>query len=610
MSSSIDISNEKMFTYKLNSLDTSTKISNTNKSNISPRDKRTKLNQNYSKMVLPSINMSINRIKRRKIIEPDSLMSKFLDNYRPNFSDVNPKLSRIIPKERSRNIRLIKSNSLNNVMQPPRKEMKFNSQRIILSEKDKNKIKLLNDKIKNNDNLLDKIKENIFEYKKIINSINDNNEEQSNSKKEIFIINSNIKPIQRDNIKSYSSKAVGNNISINASDKNISYRRIKNIHIPTATSHNCSKISSGNSSSYKRLRKFTMEESKEKNNPITNLNNTDIDSYQNIISSLFENNIKFQSKIFEEQHNLFDGVYKEYKMLTLDDNFIQVFKLKPIFMKIKYNKKIEETCSLLYNLPKIYLQEYHDLLFNADKSNIPDKKNFLDDYVINEIITLKNNNILLTKVVNYFNKSSEVYFILSEQKDETIDIRLDKTNFLNVIKHIKQARYNIIYLINSFNNSKKKLVEDLTIIKKFLSRNKKLNMDKNIGLKKSNKSFSKKILKNPLLLEHEKNKKVDIVEKMEDQFLFQRGEEAKKKIQIENSLKIDKEKQKHNYLGKIINTRKKIYKSIFLNKNMDRILNYCYENIKDQIITEQINDQEDIALDNQKKNRVIKFNKI
>ncbi len=37
-----------------------------------------------------------------------------------------------------------------------------------------------------------------------------------------------------------------------------------------------------------------MEESKEKNNPITNLNNTDIDSYQNIISSLFENNIKFQ----------------------------------------------------------------------------------------------------------------------------------------------------------------------------------------------------------------------------------------------------------------------------------------------------------------------------
>ena len=91
-------------------------------------------------------------------------------------------------------------------MQPPRKEMKFNSQRIILSEKDKNKIKLLNDKIKNNDNLLDKIKENIFEYKKIINSINDNNEEQSNSKKEIFIINSNIKPIQRDNIKSYSSK--------------------------------------------------------------------------------------------------------------------------------------------------------------------------------------------------------------------------------------------------------------------------------------------------------------------------------------------------------------------------------------------------------------------
>ena len=52
------------------------------------------------------------------------------------------------------------------------------------------------------------------------------------------------------------------------------------------------------------------------------------------------------------------------------------------------------------------------------------------------------------------------------------------------------------------------MIEDLVIIKKFLIRNKKLNMNNNIEPKKSSKSFSKKILKNALLLEHEKIKKL------------------------------------------------------------------------------------------------------
>ena len=50
---------------------------------------------------------------------------------------------------------------------------------------------------------------------------------------------------------------------------------------------------------------------------------------------------------------------------------------------------------------------------------------------------------------------------------------------------------------------------------------------------------------------------------MEDQFLFQRGDEAKKKIQIENYLKIDKEKPKYNYLGKIIKKEEKCINQFF-----------------------------------------------
>ena len=603
MSSSIELSKEKEFNQKYNCLDTSTKISNTNKSNVSIRDKSSKLNQNYSKMFLPSINISIKRKKRRKIIEPESLMSKFLNNYRPSFLNVIPKLPNKIPKEKSRNIRLIKSLSLNNVMHPLNREKRFKSQRIVFTEKDKNKIKLLNNKININNNLFERIKENIYEFKKVRSSMNDNKGESSNYNNDLFIINSSIKQILQQKKRSHSIIVVGhNNLNILTNEKNIKSKKNKNIHMPTAKSNNNSSISISNSSSFKRLRKFTKEETKDKNNLLTHLNKTDIDSYQNVISFLFEDNIKFQSKIIKEQIDLFNGVYKEYKMLTIDPNFIEVFDSKPLFMKIKYNKKIEDTCSLLYNLPKIYLQDFHDLLFNLDNNNIPDKNNFMADYVIDETNTLTNNNILLKKVVNYFNKSAEVYLTISEKKDDTIDITLDKTNFLKVIKEIKQARYNIIYLINSFNNSKKKLVEDLTIIKKFITRKNKLGIEQ----KKRNQYFARKILKNALLLEHEKNKNIDIVEKMEDQFLFERDDEAKKKKQIETSLKIDKEKPIYNYLGKINDKIKKRYKSIFLNKHMENVLNYIYGNIKDRIITEQIKDQEEIAMSNLNKNKEIK----
>ena len=377
MSSSIELSKEKEFNQKYNCLDTSTKISNTNKSNVSIRDKSSKLNQNYSKMFLPSINISIKRKKRRKIIEPESLMSKFLNNYRPSFLNVIPKLPNKIPKEKSRNIRLIKSLSLNNVMHPLNREKRFKSQRIVFTEKDKNKIKLLNNKININNNLFERIKENIYEFKKVRSSMNDNKGESSNYNNDLFIINSSIKQILQQKKRSHSIITVGhNNLNILTNEKNINRKKNKNIHLPTAKSSNNSSISISNSSSFKRLRKFTKEETKYKNNLLTNLNKTDIDSYQNVISFLFEDNIKFQSKIIKEQIDLFNGVYKEYKMITIDPNFIEVFDSKPLFMKIKYNKKIEETCSLLYNLPKIYLQEYHDLLFNADKSNIPDKKIF------------------------------------------------------------------------------------------------------------------------------------------------------------------------------------------------------------------------------------------
>ena len=629
MSSLIDISNEKLFRRRLTSLDTSTKISNSNNSNGSVRARGSQLIQNYSKIILPSINSNINRNKRKTIIEPESLMSKFLGNYKPNYSDKIPqetkiKLSKLKNVNSRNSIMILKSKSLNNIVINTRKKAKYKSQRILMTEKDKNKINLLNNMIKNNkSNLLDKIKENILEEKKLdfennkgeqitnIKSIseNDNNEDSLIIKKELYIINNNIDKDknQQQQINTNSSSVITKNVNNIKSDKNI-----KNLSLITnSTSHNSSLISNNFNTNYKRLRKFLnpllKENLKEQINLNTSQKNININKEQNLISRLYENNISFQAKILEEQIRLLNGCYKEYKLIFSDMNFIEIFKSKTLFSKIKYNKIIEETCSILYYLPKFILKDWYDLLLNLEKIKIPSSKKFISDYITDENITVKNNNYLLIEVINYFNKTSEFFLMLSKKENEAADVKFSQKNFFVVIKNIKTARYNIIYLINSFNNSKKKFVEDLTIIKKFLIRNNNINTNKNFETKNEN-NFSQKIFNNIILLENERNKNIDAIEKIEEQFYFKRDDEAQKKRQIESALDIDKRKPIYDHLGNMVIKKRKLYKSIFLNKYMNKVLNYCYDNVRDQIITEKVNDQEENAENIGKSLNPIKFN--
>ena len=627
-SSLIDITNEKIFRRRLTSLDTSTKISNSNNSNLSIRARGSQLIQNYSKIILPSLNSNVNRNKRKTILEPESLMSKFLGNYKPNYSEKIPeeakiKLSKLKPKNARNSIIISKSKSLNDLAVSTRNETKFKSQRILITEKDKNKINLLNNILKNNkNNLLDKIKENILEEKKInfennkgeeitnIKNIseNDNNEDSLINDKELYIINNNMDKNQHQQLNTNSSSVISKNVNNIKSDKNI-----KNLSLITnTTSHNSSLISNNYNTNYKRLRKFhnplSEKNSKEQNNLNLSEKNIKINKEQNLISRLYENNIAFQAKILEEQIRLLNGCYKEYKLIFSDMNFIEIFKSKTLFSKVKYNKIIEETCSILYYLPKFILKDWYDLLLNLEKIKIPSSKKFISDYITDENATVKSNNYLLSEVMGYFNKTSEFFLMLSKKENEAADVKFSQKDFFKIIKYIKSARYNIIYLINSFNNSKKTFVEDLTIIKKFLIRNNNININKNIATEKEENNFSKKIFKNVVLLEKERDKNIDVIEKIEEQFYFKRNDEAQKKRLIENALDIDKRKPIKDHLGNLVLKKRKLYKSIFLNKHMNKVLNYCYDNIRDQIITEKVNDQEDNAENVGKSLNPIKFN--
>ena len=177
-------------------------------------------------------------------------------------------------------------------------------------------------------------------------------------------------------------------------------------------------------------------------------------------------------------------------------------------LKIKFNKAIEDTCSLLYYLPKLFLNKFYSFMFSIVKMQIPDEEKLKAKYITNKINTVINNNILLAEVINYFNKCFEFYLILSGKENYVPKLKLNKQNFLKIIKYIKTARYNIIYLNNSFSNSKKKFLDDLTIIKKFLIRKREDKLYNNAKSTESKISeFSKNILGNEFLLEKVKDKK-------------------------------------------------------------------------------------------------------
>jgi hypothetical protein len=131
--------------------------------------------------------------------------------------------------------------------------------------------------------------------------------------------------------------------------------------------------------------------------------------------------------------------------------------------------------------------------------------------------------------------------------------------------------------------------------------------NKNLETKNEN-NFSQKIFNNIILLENERNKNIDAIEKIEEQFYFKRDDEAQKKRQIESVLDIDKRKPIYDHLGNMVIKKRKLYKSIFLNKYMNKVLNYCYDNVRDQIITEKVNDQEENAENIGKSLNPIKFN--
>ena len=553
----------KLTKHTSSSKESSTKNTNIIKSygNIS---RNCELNKNNSKIILPIIHSSF---RTKESLEPTSLLTKFIINHtskiiksskedfiKPNFglkskllfqSKIKGRNDKIFKMYESQSVKLLKS----------KKNMISNSgsQKLFITEKNK-----LNNNMNNDRNLNDNIL-----------SINNN----GNRSEEIFI---NEKEKNNINI------PYSNLISDNANSSGpLTPRYNDSQEQQKIILNNINTNSNSNDDKYSRLCSY--ESIKDKNNK-NNLKTSFKKSKSEVMDffHIYNSDIEYQSKIFNEQIRLLKENLKQYKSFIRKNNFLIIFKSIPLNSKIKFNKSLEEICSILNKLPKIFLGKHYNFMKILTKVEVPNEDKFNSRIVSDEVVNVINNNNLLFEVLNYFCKCFEFYLMIITAK-EGKKIFLNKREYFELLSNLNKARYNILYLINSFKNAEKNYIKDLSTIRQIIKYDKIIEKDKNMSELYDSINQSENL---------NKNKNINAIDRIKSQLIFKRGEEQEKKYKIDRILRPnDAARPISNYLGKIVNNKKSEYKSIFDNKYFDKILLYCNKDVKYDILTQKINNE-------------------
>ena len=404
--------------------------------------------------ILPPLNLSF---KKKAFLEPTSILTKFIQKKTSdlikqtnknlhkskifNFSSSN--IISSSKKIKSNKDKIIKNNNsqeLNSKVTLPSKNLFITEKTTINNNDDQNYINI-------NENLQiiqsDKKDDFIINNNNIDNQVTQNN---INKKEESFINEKELKELIP--TKSFpSSKKISNpltsNNEPNSSDININFQNENKIF----------------SSKFRRLCKYLPNiKNKSMSKSYTNkkLNISGVG-----LTYIYDSDVKFQSKIFNEQINLIEDNFNQYKQCINKNNFLDVFKSMPLNTKIKYNKSLEEIFGILLLLPKLILGNYYNLMYDLKEINFPKKENFQSSYVFDEEENLIKNINLLNEVHNFLKKSFEFYLILVS-KPSSYDLPLNQRNYFKVLSYFEKVRNNIFYItiiiiiiINLlFNNSK------------------------------------------------------------------------------------------------------------------------------------------------------------
>ena len=549
---------------KLTKNTSSSKESSTKNTNIIKSygsiSKNCELNKNNSKNILPIIHSSF---RTKESLEPTSLLTKFIINQTSKIIK-NPKKDFILKphfglkskllfqsKIKGRN-KMHESQSVKLLINKKDIISSSNSQKLFITEKNKTNNNIINDR-----NLNDYIS-NIKNNRNLSEEIITNEKEKNNIIMPYFSLisenaNSSIPLTSRNNDSQEQQKNLLNSINTNSNTNEDKYSRL------------CS-----------------YESVKDKNNR-NNLKSLFKKSKSELMDffHIYNSDIEFQSKIFNEQFELLKENINQYKSFINNNNFIIIFKSIPLNSKIKFNKSLEEICGILNKLPKILLGKHYNLMKVLTKIEVPKKNKFNSRIVNDEVINVINNNNLLFEVLNYFSKSFEFYLLMIMEK-EGKKIFLNKKEYFELLSDLNKARYNILYLINSFKNAEKNYRKDLSTINQIIKNDKIFEKDLNMDELYDSINLSENL---------NNNKNYDVIDRIKDQLIFKRGEEQEKRHKINRVLGSKDARPISNYLGKIVNNKKNEYKSIFDNKYFDKILLYCNKDIRYDIITQKINNE-------------------
>ena len=568
--------------YIISSFETSTRNSNSNISNGN-KSKKNELSKSNSQCILPLINSSL---KIHPLSDSTSILSKFITNHTSKLikNAIDPVITpynmirrkfMLLSKLREKNINeknLIRAHSLNDIFSNKNSNSHFNG--LFITEKSKGNNNNNIQHIKGNKRVLSKIinKKIILDKNNIREEITNNKDTTNENDEESIMKEKDLNDLNNINLISDMENSSGSltpkkNNSMSNDNKNNINNKIK----------------------YSRLCRYDPVKinyiKERKKSP-----KKDLDLNSKYLFYIYNPDIHFQANIFEEQTKLFMAKFKEYKSIINKKKFIEIFKSISFYKKIDFNKTIEETCGILYNLPKMILGDFYNLMLKLIKVKMPNEDKLLPKFVENEVSNVTNNNHLLIEISEYFNTCFEFYLGISWE-DEGKDNYLKEKEYFEALNFFERARHNIISLNNSIYNAENNYNDDLLSINKII--NNKILIKNNLI---QDNDIDNNIFENiQSQEENTKNMKKNntVVEKIQKQFRFRRNKEEEKIYRIESALGIFKEKKKqYNYLGKIIkNEKKPEYKSIFENKYFDKILPYCYKNAKNQIIIQKVNNE-------------------
>ena len=293
--------------------------------------------------------------------------------------------------------------------------------------------------------------------------------------------------------------------------------------------------------------------------------NKDQKKYVEIIA-----NNEYQSKIFNDQYKLMMESYLHYKMKLLSNNdFIESFKALNLKSRIEFNKSLEEICGLLILLPHTILSEFYKY---TDYIKAPNKSSLKDKYIFDELNCLYQNNILLSKLMEFFQSCFEMYLILGKEVE---GMYLSYIDFNNAISSFEKIRFNLSFICNMAENALINYTKEMGLIFKlnrFESKQNKINNAIYTSKLKNYKSLSK-------------------------------NRERQRKLRINECLSIKDDLN----IRRDIYDRKK-FKSIINTKFISKLLRHCKKDARYNIITERINTEFDSFMKNENKNKPIKIN--